>query len=109
MASGRWEPIDLPDAVALFRGAPFRWWVSGGMALEPYTGRTWREHDDIDIGVVRGDLPGLAAVLDGWDLWVAAAGAPEPWAGQALRVESHQYPSQPTPPKPGAATRRMSE
>src|SRR6185295_596833 len=71
---GPWRPMPLNSVVAVFDGAPFRWWISGGLALELHLGRSWRTHDDTDIGVVRADVPRLASVLHSWDIRVAAAG-----------------------------------
>jgi hypothetical protein len=87
---GPWEPLSLTETIMIFRGATFRWWVSGGRALELHLGRSWREHEDTDVGVPRPDLPGLQQVLSGWDIHVAAAGHIEPWAGQELHGELHE-------------------
>ncbi len=83
---GTWEPLDLTEVVALFDGADFRWWISGGHALELHLGRRWRDHDDIDVGVVRSDAVVVHRWLStaGWDLWLAAAGRLTPWHGSAL-------------------------
>lgn len=81
---GPWAPLDLAAVVELFSGARFRWWISGGLALALHLGRTWRAHDDIDIGVLRQDAPGVHALLHGWDLHVAAAGQLSPWHGEPL-------------------------
>jgi hypothetical protein len=53
--------------VALFDGAAFRWWVSGGHALELHLGQTWRDHDDLDVGIRRQDVDEAIAWIDGWD------------------------------------------
>jgi hypothetical protein len=82
--------LDLEATVDLFRDAPCRWWIGGGRALELHLGRSWREHDDIDVGVVRRELAGARSVLAGWDLHVAAAGQLTRWAGQPLDAARHQ-------------------
>ena len=87
---GPWEPLSVMDAADCFRAASFRWWVSGGRALELHFGRSWREHDDTDIGVVRRDVVALRSVLDSWDIQVAAGGRLEPWKGEELRAEASQ-------------------
>lgn len=80
-----WDPIALDEATVLFEGAPFRWWVSGGRALELHVGRSWREHEDLDIGVVRQEsMVALYEWLEGWDLWLAFGGKLTPWMGEAL-------------------------
>lgn len=85
-----WKPLSLADTIETFRGASFRWWISGGFALELHLGRSWRNHDDTDVSLARGDVPKLRSVLDGWDIHVAAAGQLEPWTGHALLSERHQ-------------------
>ncbi|MHB1091113.1 MAG: nucleotidyltransferase domain-containing protein [Ilumatobacteraceae bacterium] len=80
----------MADTIEIFRGATFRWWISGGLALELHLGRSWRDHDDTDVSLVRGDVPELRSVLDGWDIHVAAAGQLESWTGHELLSERHQ-------------------
>jgi len=65
----------------LLRDAPFRWWMGGGRALQLHLGRTWRDHADTDIGILRPDVGALGLVLDEWDLHVAAAGRLTAWRG----------------------------
>ena len=84
---GPWQPMTLADAVAAFRNAPVRWWVCGGHALELYVGRTWRAHDDTDIGVLRGDLPRLRTVFVHWDIQVASEGVLSSWDGHEPRLD----------------------
>jgi hypothetical protein len=87
---GPWEPLGLPSVVQLFGPAPFRWWISGGFALDLHVGRSWRDHDDIDVGVVRGDLGLVGQLLSSWFLYVAAAGNLRPWRGEPLDAARHQ-------------------
>jgi aminoglycoside-2''-adenylyltransferase len=87
---GRWRPLDLSAVVDLFRPCPRRWWICGGHALELFARRSWREHDDVDVGVLRGDVPGLRALLQGWDIQIAAAGVVRPWAGAVPSEAAHE-------------------
>ena len=87
---GAWTPMRRSDVVELFRPAGFRWWLSGGHALELHVGRTWRDHDDIDVGVTRSEAAGLLEVLDGWDIHIGAAGVLTPWDGGPLEAERSQ-------------------
>ncbi len=81
---GIWEPMPVDDAVRLFRPASFRWWLTGGHALEAHLGRSWRTHGDTDIGISRQDAPQLRSVLKGWDVHIAAGGTLTRWDGRAL-------------------------
>jgi hypothetical protein len=85
-----WRPLTVEQAAALFAKAPFRWWVSGGHALELFAGKSWRDHEDLDVGVARGDASALRTLLDGWELQVAARGELTKWGGEALSVATGQ-------------------
>ena len=87
---GPWEPLDVEAVVHTFAAAPFRWWISGGRALELHLGRSWRDHDDTDVGVSRRDLGALYKLLEHWHVHVAADGRLTPWRGEPLVAEAHQ-------------------
>ena len=70
--------------------ACFRWWVTGGHALELHTGRSWRSRDDTDISFCRSHAAAARELLDDWDIHVAAAGALTPWDGGPLRGDLSQ-------------------
>ena len=54
-----WEPLSVAEAGALFSACPARWWLSGGWAVDHWSGRTTRRHGDIDVSTLRPDLPAL--------------------------------------------------
>lgn len=87
---GPWEPLSLADTIETFARATFSWWISGGRALELHLGRSWRDHEDTDVGLSPRDAPRLRTVLDGWDIYVAAAGRLEPWNGHEPRADRHE-------------------
>lgn len=87
---GTWTPLGLEAVIKRFSPAPFRWWISGGRALDLHVGRSWREHEDTDVGVVRSELRLVHALLSDWDLHVAAAGHLTPWHGDPLDAALHQ-------------------
>ena len=76
--------MSLEAVVELLAGAPFPWWIAGGLALELHLGRSWRAHDDTDVGIRRTDAPAVHRWLEAWDLHVAAAGELHRWHGQPL-------------------------
>jgi len=88
-AAEAWDPPSIRDTCALFDGAPFRWWISGGHALELHTGRSWRDHDDIDVGVCRDDHANLRRWLDGWQIALTAGGVLTEWDGAELVESMH--------------------
>ncbi|MGH9008930.1 MAG: nucleotidyltransferase domain-containing protein [Acidimicrobiia bacterium] len=85
---GPWEPLSLTDIDHDFRRAAVRWWIGGGRALKLHVGRSWREHEDADVGLSRPDLFGLRPFLGGWDVYVAAAGAIEPGPAKSCVANS---------------------
>jgi hypothetical protein len=87
---GPWEPLTVEQIVRLFVGAPFRWWLSGGIALELFTHRSWRQHDDIDIGICRKDAPLVHDWLRDFELFVAANGRLRRWSGEPLSAEHNE-------------------
>lgn len=86
---GTWHPLAVPDVLRLFAGAPFRWWFTGGHALELHLGRSWRRHGDIDVGIRRQDAALVHRWLADWDVHLAAAGRLTPWRGRPLVEEEH--------------------
>jgi hypothetical protein len=87
---GLWAPWPLERIVARFRVAPFRYWLSGGLALELWMGRSWRAHDDVDLGLLREDTVLAQELLDDCELFVAAAGTLSRYTGQNLTAGKHQ-------------------
>lgn len=87
---GPWDSLDLSVAVGLFAAAEFRWWVTGGHALELHVDRSWRPHADTDVSFCREDSALVHRLLDGWDIHVAAAGRLAPWDGGPVSEGLHQ-------------------
>lgn len=83
---GPWIPF-TPRAVAeLFAAADFPWWIAGGYAIELAVSRSFREHGDLDVLVLRRDQLRLRALLTTWDLYMAdppGAGALCEWPESA--------------------------
>jgi hypothetical protein len=87
---GGWEPLSVSATCGAFSPASFRWWFTGGQALELHLGRSWRDHEDTDVSIIRRDVVLLRPVLAGWDIYVAAAGRLTPWSGEELNATLHQ-------------------
>ncbi len=88
-----------PDEVAhLLRRTEVPWWIAGGWAIDLHLGRRTRQHDDIDVLVLRPHLARLREQLAGWD--VHAAGPPgtlRPWpVGEELPRGVHDIWCRPT-------------
>jgi hypothetical protein len=87
VAGPLWLPASLEQVIELFGDASFRWWMSGGIALELHVGRSWRGHDDTDIGVTRIDMSMLRALLPSWQMCIASGGSLRVWRGEPLRLD----------------------
>ncbi|GLW26474.1 hypothetical protein Mame01_65160 [Microbispora amethystogenes] len=88
---GPWEPAPLAEVVTLFQDLAAPWWVSGGYAIELAVGRSFREHGDVDISVLRRDQLSVRALLADWDVHAAdPPGTLRPWpVGEALPDHVH--------------------
>jgi lincosamide nucleotidyltransferase A/C/D/E len=89
---GPWRPLTIAEAQDELAGCPAPWWISGGHALELFAGRSWRAHDDLDVGIRRCDAPTALDHLRArrWEVVVAAAGKLTPWDGGELHEDRHQ-------------------
>ncbi|GAA3681815.1 hypothetical protein GCM10022224_052590 [Nonomuraea antimicrobica] len=76
---GPWDAAPLGDVVELMRGLTAPWWVAGGYAIELAVGRAYREHGDVDVGLLRRDRLAVRRLLAGWDVHLAVAGTLAPW------------------------------
>ena len=103
-ALGEWEPLSVEAVTELLRGVDARWWIAGGWALDLHLGRQTRSHHDLDVLVLREDLPGLRERLRGWDLHAAdppGAGVLRPWPEhELLPAALHDIWCRPTPTSP---------
>lgn len=86
--TSRWAPLSIDEAVGLLSGAPFRWWISGGQALALHVAEQWRTHDDLDIGICRGQTTEVAAWFANWDVYVAVAGRLSRWDGRDVDADA---------------------
>lgn len=89
-AFGRWDCLKVNELSAVMSTVTAPWWFTGRHALELHLGRSWREHDDIDIGVCRMDIGALHGLVPSWELQVAADGNLHAWDGTSLSSDRHE-------------------
>src|SRR5689334_12704830 len=101
---GRWQPWSPREVAALFAALPVPWWVAGGWAIDLFLGRQTREHEDIDIQVLRRDQHAVRALFGVWDMQAALppprdeSWAFRPWhLGDVLDVAIHDIWCRPAP------------
>lgn len=68
---GTWDSLGPGEVADLFAGFDRPWWIAGGWAIDLAVGTTTREHDDIDVAVLRSDQLAVQAHLRGWELSLA--------------------------------------
>lgn len=68
---GRWRPWTLVEVATLFSALPAPWWIAGGWAIDLCLQRQTREHEDIDILVLRRDQYAVRTLLEAWDVQAA--------------------------------------
>lgn len=81
-----WEPLSVTEVAGIFSGASFPWWIAGGYAIEHAVGRAFREHEDVDVLLLKMDSALARDLLRDWDCWAAdPPGTLRPWpVGEAL-------------------------
>jgi hypothetical protein len=67
----KWQPWSPQEVAALFAQFSGQWWIAGGWAIDLYLGRQTREHQDIDVQVLRRDQRAVRALLGTWDVQAA--------------------------------------
>jgi hypothetical protein len=99
---GPWAPQTPSGAAELLGGLTAPWWISGGWAIEAFSG-VERRHEDVDVTIFRADVGRLRHHLSGThDLWAAGSGTLRPltderpraprWAGQVWIREHARAP-----------------
>ncbi|MFA9480016.1 nucleotidyltransferase domain-containing protein [Phycisphaerales bacterium AB-hyl4] len=87
-----WQPLSVPEVVAVMRGATVPWWIAGGWAIDLYLGRQTRPHGDTDVLVLRRDQLAIQQHLCRWHLYKTGQPTPSrlaPWPeGEFLKRET---------------------
>ena len=99
---GPWDPLTPSQVFDLLRGVIAPWWISGGYAIEAFVGCSFRDHDDIDVGIFRRDQLEVREHLAGWDLHAAdPPGTLRPWpVAELLPALVHDVWCRPSPDAP---------
>jgi hypothetical protein len=65
---GIWQPWHPHEVVRLFSTLNVPWWIAGGWAIDLFVEAQTREHEDIDVQVLRRDQQAVRALLREWDV-----------------------------------------
>ncbi|HEX6540668.1 MAG TPA: aminoglycoside adenylyltransferase [Ktedonobacterales bacterium] len=104
---GRWRPWTPDKAATFFAALHVPWWIAGGWAIDLYLQRQTREHEDIDILVLRRDQDAVRTLLEAWDVQAALPPPRDetwpfrPWhLAEVLDGTIHDIWCRPEAPKP---------
>lgn len=68
---GVWHPWSVHKVALLFSSVTVPWWIAGGWALDLFLGVQTREHEDIDVQILRRDQHAIRGLLQTWDVQAA--------------------------------------
>lgn len=84
-----WQPLSVDEVQGIFSPIPIQWWIAGGWALDLYLDRITREHDDIDVVILRSQHLLLQRYLaSDWEGYKAFKGKLTPWKKNE-KLDSH--------------------
>lgn len=70
---GPWDPYSPDRVVEIMSVVTRPWWIAGGWAIEFHLGGPQRrEHEDVDVLVLRDDAPAVQRELNEWELHLAS-------------------------------------
>jgi hypothetical protein len=108
-ALGAWEPWSPSEVATLLAPLAAPWWIAGGWAIDLFLGKQTREHEDIDVQVLRRDQLAVRALFGGWDMQAALPPPRDetwpfrPWRlDEELDAEIHDIWCRPTSTQPWA-------
>lgn len=95
-------PLSVGEVVEFFDGVSERWWIAGGWAIDLFVGRQTREHEDIDVCIIREEQAVVHRILSGWDVHVAdPPGKLRPWpSDETLDTGKHDIWCRKRPQEP---------
>ena len=82
---------ELAAALRELEGFPHPWSVCGGWAIDLWLGEETREHEDVEIGILRADQASVRSCFAGRDLFKSVESGWAPWLeGEWLALPIHQ-------------------
>lgn len=104
---GPWHPWQPEEVASFFSPLTVPWWIAGGWALDLFLGEQTREHEDIDVQILRRDQQEVRTIFGTWDVQGADPGVlPAAWpfrkweAGQLLSPSVHDIWCRPNQTEP---------
>ncbi|MFA9557617.1 nucleotidyltransferase domain-containing protein [Evansella sp. AB-rgal1] len=85
-----WKPLSVREIQNIFKGIPVEWWIAGGWAIDLFLGEITREHEDIDVVILRKDHLTIQKHLEEeWDLYKAVKGELITWKKNETLLSSY--------------------
>lgn len=101
VSHGSWRATRPTDAANLLASSEAPWWIAGGWALELFRGTPTRPHADLDVGVLRRDLPCVLHRFSTWEVFEANDGRlTRLSAGRVPALDVHSIWCRPTAADP---------
>ncbi len=74
---GPWQPEEV---ASFFSALTVPWWIAGGWAIDLFIGEQTRDHEDIDVQILRRDQQSVRTIFGAWDVQGADPGeVPAAW------------------------------
>lgn len=103
------EPLALETLAELLKGARIRWRVTGVFMFNEFLGYQLRKPHDLDVEIIREDLPRLLTAMPAWQHYYVDAGARLRYRGQPLAEDIRRVVSRPTRTDPWAVEWLISD
>jgi hypothetical protein len=69
----------VKEVAALMADFPRPWFIVGGWAIDLFVGHVTRDHEDVDVGILRRDQRALRGFFAGWDFEKVEEARRAPW------------------------------
>jgi len=81
----------IRELAALLSALDRPWWIAGGWAIDLFLRRVTRDHDDVDVAILRQDQRAIRSYLAGWEFDAVVDGRRVPWrGGEWLTLPVHE-------------------
>jgi len=65
---GLWQPWQPAEVAKLFSTLAVPWWIAGGWAIDLFIRKQTRDHEDIDVQILRRDQQEVRMIFREWDV-----------------------------------------
>jgi hypothetical protein len=83
------DPFDFEPALyaaTAMNGFARPWCVAGGWAIDLWLGQPTRQHENIEVAILRDDQLAMKYYLEDWKFWLIEQGQRRPWRDWQMRM-----------------------